>query len=84
MVTEQDLSILRARVIRLEGQVNYLYEKLNIEFVPEGHMTDDPIIVEFIKKGQILEAIKVYRQNTGVGLAEGKAAVEEMQGRLGL
>jgi ribosomal protein L7/L12 len=84
MVSEEDLSKLRARVIKLEGQVNFLYKKLNIEFVPETQITDDPKIIEFIKKGQILEAIKVQRQNTGEGLAEAKAAVEEIQGRLGL
>jgi ribosomal protein L7/L12 len=84
MVYEEDLAKLRARIIKLEAQVNFLYKKLNIEFVPETQITDDPKIVEFIKKGQILEAIKVRRQNTGEGLAEAKAAVEEMQGRLGL
>lgn len=84
MVSEEDLARLRARVIKLEGQVNFLYKKLNIEFVPETQISDDPKIIEFIKKGQILEAIKVRRQNTGEGLAEAKDAVEEMQGRLGL
>lgn len=84
MVSEEDLAKLRARVIKLEGQVNFLYKKLNIEFVPETQISDDPKIIEFIKKGQILEAIKVRRQNTGEGLAEAKDAVEEMQGRLGI
>jgi hypothetical protein len=84
MVSEEDLAKLRARVIKLEGQVNFLYKKLNIEFVPETQITDDPKIIEFIKKGQILEAIKARRQNTGEGLAEAKTAVEEMQARLGL
>ena len=32
MVHEEDLAKLRARVIRLEGQVNFLYKKLNLEF----------------------------------------------------
>ena len=83
-VYEEDVAKLRARIIKLEGQVNFLYKKLNIEFVPETQITDDPKIVEFLKKGQMLEAIKVHRQNTGAGLAEAKTAVEEMQGRLGL
>ncbi len=84
MVSEEDIAKLRARVIKLEGQVNFLYNKLNIEFVPETQITDDPKIVEFMKKGQIIDAIKEYRQNTGAGLAEAKTAVEEIQRRLGL
>ena len=84
MITEEDLAKLRARVIKLEGQLKFLYQKLNIEFAAETQITDDPKIIEFIKNRQIIDAIKTYRQNTGVGLAEAKGAVEEMQGRLGL
>ncbi|MCE9646871.1 MAG: hypothetical protein K8S20_12795 [Chloroflexi bacterium] len=84
MVSEVDVAALRARVIKLEGMVKFLYEKLNIEFIPEIHLTDDPTIVEHLKQGQVIEAIKVYRQNTGAGLAEAKTAVEEIQGRLGI
>lgn len=84
MIYEEDIAKLRARVIRLEGQVNFLYKKLNLEFEPEPQTDDDPKIIEYIKKGQILDAIKIHRQNTGSGLAEAKAAVEEIQARLGL
>jgi len=84
MVTEVDVAALRARIIGLEGQVKFLYEKLNLEFVPETQGDDDPKIVEFLKKGRLIDSIKTYRENTGMGLAEAKHAVEEMQGRLGI
>src|SRR5215203_2807672 len=35
-------------------------------------------IHEFIHNQQLLHAIKLYREATGVGLAEAKAAIEEM------
>ena len=84
MPTELEVSNLRERVIRLEGQLKFLYEKLNIEFVAETHITDDPRVIELIQKGKKIDAITIYRQITNAGLAEAKSAVEEMQGRLGL
>jgi ribosomal protein L7/L12 len=84
MPTETEVSNLRERVIRLEGQLKFLYEKLNIEFVADPHAADDPKVVELIKLGKKLDAITMYRQVSGTGLAEAKNAVEEMQGRLGL
>ena len=84
MVTERDLGKLRDRVIRLEGQLAYLYKHLGISFVVETAPGDDPRIIEQLKKGKLLEAIKIYRENTGAGYEDGKAAVEEMQGRHGI
>ena len=81
---DSDLAPLRARVSKLEGQLKFLYEKLNIEIGPEIHAPDDPKIVELIKKGKKIEAITMYRQTTNAGLAESKNAVEEIQARLGL
>ena len=84
MVTDQDLSILRSRVIHLEGQINFLYKHLGIEFVPEPSPADDPRIIEQVKKGNMLEAIKIHREINGSSLPEAKEAVEEIKGRLGI
>ncbi len=72
MVTEQDLGRLRDRVIHLEGQVAFLYKHLGVTFVPEAAPGDDPQIIEALKKDNLLEAVKVYRGNTGVDYDEGK------------
>ena len=84
MTTDQEYIDLRNRLIRLEGQVAFLYRHLGVTFVPEEQLTDDPRIVQALKKGNLLEAIKAYREMTGAGMDEAKTAVEEMQGRLGL
>jgi ribosomal protein L7/L12 len=84
MVTDQEFHEMRGRVILLEGQVAFLYEHLGITFVPETQVTDDPRIIEQIKKGNIIEAIKIHRELNNSSLVEAKQAVEEMQGRLGL
>jgi ribosomal protein L7/L12 len=84
VITEQQYLDLRNRLIRLEGRMAFLYEHLGMTFVPEEQLTDDPRIVAALKKGNLLDAIKAYREITGAGMEEAKKAVEEMQGRLGL
>ena len=84
MVSEQDIGKLRDRIIHLEGQVAFLYKHLGVTFVPEAAPGDDPKIIEQLKKGNLLQAIKVYRGNTGAGYEEGKKAVEEIKGRIGI
>ena len=84
MVTEQQFSDLRKRVAHLEGQVAFLYSHLGMTFVPEPQLNDDPRIVEALKSGNLLQAMKIYRENTGETADDARKAVEEMQGRLGL
>lgn len=89
MVTDQDFKDLKNRIIKLEGQVAFLYRRLGVEFVPESSPDDDPRIIEALKKDNMLEAIKIYRQvystsTLTIGLDEAKRAVEEIKGRLGI
>jgi len=83
MPMEQELSNLRERVVDMENQIKFLYNKLNIEYAKEPSLVN-PQIIEFIKQGNKIEAIKTYRETHNVGLAEAKKAVEEIQSRLGL
>ena len=47
-------------------------------------MEDNPLVVEMLKNGNELDAIKVYRQTTNASLVEAKQAIEDMRGRLGI
>jgi len=87
--TEQDITKLRDRIVHLEGQVAFLYRHLGVTFVPEAVPGDDPRIIAALKKGNLLEAIKVYREiystsKVTVGMEEAKRAGEEIKGRLGI
>ena len=75
---------LKTRVNKLEAQVNFLYKHLDITFVEETLLTDDPEVVKALRTGNEIEAIKAYRLRTNAGLVEAKAAVDEMRSRLGL
>lgn len=68
------------RIARLERTVAYLMEHLNLVenqgFRPRS--TVPPEIIDLIQRGNKLEAIKLYREHTGVGLKEAKDAVEDL------
>ena len=81
---QQEISLLRQRINRLEAQVELLYRHLGITYVEDSRDTDDPRIVAALRSNNMIEAIKLYREKTGVGLAEAKSAVEAMRGRLGI
>ena len=69
---------LEARVAALDGRPS----PAPAEAADEGAARSDPQIVELARQGHLIEAIKLYRERTGVGLAEAKAAVEEMGRRI--
>ena len=84
MVTDAEFGVLRMRVKELEGQVAFLYQHLGVTYIPEPGPESDPRVIEQIKKGNLIEAIKIYRELTDAGLAEAKSAVEQVKARLGL
>jgi ribosomal protein L7/L12 len=43
-----------------------------------------PGVVRELEQGRKIQAIKIYREETGAGLAEAKAAVEAIAGERGL
>ena len=83
MITDQEWQRLRDRVYKLQAQVDFLYQHLGISFTPDTTL-DDPRIVEFLKKGNTLGAMKIHRElyNSDVGTEE--EAVLEIKGRLGI
>lgn len=63
-----------ARLRQVERKLDLLLAHLGIEVPADEH----PDIRELALAGKTIEAIKLYRERTGAGLAEAKAAVEAM------
>ncbi len=82
MSLEQQLMELSMRLARLEGEVETLYRHLNIPYGDEAAKADERVL-EPLRRGNMIEAIKVYREIYNVGLAEAKQAVEAMRARGG-
>ena len=81
---EQEIASLLQRIVRLEEDIDLLYRHLGITRSEGGPATDDPQLVAALRGHRMIEAIKIYREKTGVGLAEAKAACEAIQTRLRL
>jgi len=83
MTAESEILALRARVAELESRVDFLYKHLGILHVTETGMADARV-VDMLKRGNKIEAIKIYREIYDCGLAEAKQAVDGIEARLGL
>ena len=83
MSPESEIFALRVRVAELESQVEFLYKRLGITYVREIG-TEDARIIDMLKKGNKIEAIKIYREIYKCGLGEAKQAVETIGMRFGL
>ena len=58
---------------RVEEKLDAILKHLNIEY-----SRVDPKIVELVRDGQTIEAIKLYREQTGASLKEAKDFVESL------
>ena len=82
-MTEEDL---RIRLARLENRVVFLFQELGLEEKYQAELAYVTLqsgmadIVALLRRNKKIEAIKLYREKTGVGLAEAKDAVDRMEG----
>lgn len=81
-ILEQDLMSLRARIAELEDRVNALYQQLGVSSSVNASGQIDSRIMEALQKNNKIEAIKIYRELTGLGLAEAKAAIDQIADKL--
>ena len=80
MVNETDIIALKARIEELEDRLKFIYRRLNIDYMDNN---SDPVlspqIQDVLRKGNKIEAIKIYREMTGVGLAEAKQVIDRAE-----
>jgi ribosomal protein L7/L12 len=73
---------IKQRLALLEARVQQLFEHLDI--APRSSEAIDPTaeaeIQDLVAKGNEVVAIKRYRELTGLGLAEAKAAIDRLRG----
>lgn len=80
MVTEADILLLKSRINVLEEKLQFLYRRLNIDYLdPNADPALAPQVQEALRRGNKIEAIKIYRELTGVGLAEAKDAIDKAE-----
>jgi len=84
----EELARLRERIRVLEAQTAHLYEHLGLDpgpfaAPPPGDQLD-PEVVQLLTSGKKINAIKLHRERTGVGLKEAHDAVEAYEKRYSL
>ena len=80
MPTEAEFQLLQSRVRELEDKLEYLYSRLNMAYMdPNSDPMRSPQIQEAMRRGNKIEAIRIYREMTGVGLAEAKDAIDRAE-----
>jgi ribosomal protein L7/L12 len=69
---------LAQRVGRLERQIAFLLEHLGLEY--EDAPTEDvsPAVLELVRMGKKIQAIKLFREETGYGLKEAKDFIDSL------
>lgn len=75
-----DRSRSTERLATIDRKLDIIMTHLGLTDTPP----EEPDVVQFLQQGKKIEAIKVYRQRTGLGLAESKAAVEKIARERGL
>ena len=81
-----EIDQIAIRLNRLENRVAFLFQELGLEEKYQVEMAQITLqsgmadIIALLRMNKKIEAIKLYRQKTGTGLAEAKNAVDNMEG----
>jgi hypothetical protein len=71
------------RLMRIESKVDMLLKHSGLEFSRPAHGTlSDEVRALAMNPAKKIAAIKLYREQTGVGLAEAKEAIERFTGEI--
>ena len=80
-MAEHDYNSLKARVAELEDRLNYIYTHLGLLY-NQNPAYKDPRIIDLIRSGNKIGAIKLYREMTNAGLAEAKGVIDHIEAGL--
>ena len=68
---------------KLTRKVDFLYRAMNLEYPDEAVPTYVLRAQELVSQGRDLEAIKIVREQTAVGMSEARAIIEDLARRVG-
>jgi ribosomal protein L7/L12 len=76
---KRQIESLSKSVSALEKKVDMIMNHLNLKYNDRGSASFEYEVRDLIRRGDKIEAIKRYREQTGVGLKEAKDAIENME-----
>ncbi|GIW91943.1 MAG: hypothetical protein KatS3mg109_2375 [Pirellulaceae bacterium] len=72
VIHNRNFATIRRKLLRQERKLDAILKHLDIDWQSEV----DPEVLELIRQGRKIEAVKAYNQSTGVALKEALAYVE--------
>jgi ribosomal protein L7/L12 len=69
-------------VSRIDAKLDLLLKQAGIEYDPYKNLPPD--VIDAVRRGAKIEAIKRYREATGTALKEAKQFIEEVQRKAGI
>ena len=82
MGVDRHLLEIKQRLALVESRLDQIFEHLDIaprESPEGGDAVNDPEIQDLLAKGNEVQAVKRYRELTGVGIGEAQKAIQEAQ-----
>ena len=77
--TDREIFELRQRVEKLERQVAFLLKNSGMMYQDEPNQGVSPEIMDLVRKGRKIQAIKLFRQETGADLKYAKEYIESLE-----
>lgn len=79
MSDSERLSALMLKVGELERKLDFVMQQLKLQYHEAPHSAAQTEAFKWLRQGNKIEAIKAYREVTGLGLKEAKDAVDALQ-----
>ena len=77
--SNQEIEKIKMRLEKLESQMTFLQRSLGITTNDAPVWKASPEIIELIRRGDIIEAIKAFREQTGASLKDAKNFIESIK-----
>lgn len=77
--TEMQVFELGQRVAKLERQMAFLLENSGLKYQDHPNRDVSPEILDLVRRGRKIEAIKVYREQTGASLKLAKDFIDSLE-----
>jgi len=76
---DNEIFELRQRIAKLENQIAFILQQPGLNYREEQNMGVSPEIINLMRQGKKIQAIKLYRQETGAGLKQAKEFVDSLE-----
>jgi len=75
---KQEIAEIKARLEKIEAQLGFLYRSLGIAMREAPEWKASPELIELVRKGDKIAAIKVFREESGASLKDAKEFIESL------